>query len=73
MPPRSKAENTIETDLDWEGGAGILGGGTLLATRRPATEQSEGASLGAPPELTVADEEDTRADRPRNDLDRAAI
>jgi hypothetical protein len=29
-----------------------------LATRRPATEQSEGALLGAPPEPSVADEED---------------
>ena len=38
---------------------GVLVGGTYLATRRPATEQSEGAQLGAPPELTVADGEDS--------------
>jgi len=29
-----------------------------LATRTPATEQSEGAQLGAPPEPSAADEED---------------
>ena len=43
--PRGKAE-------------GVLVGGTYLATRRPATERSEGAQLGAPPEPSTADEED---------------
>ena len=47
---------------------GVLVGGTHLATRRPATERSEGAQLGAPPEPTTADEEDTLADRPRDKL-----
>ena len=37
---------------------GVLVGGTYLATRRPATERSEGAQLGAPPEPNSADEED---------------
>src|ERR1700694_5505393 len=41
-----------------EGGRGVLVEGTHLATRRPATEQSEGAQLGAPPEPNAADEED---------------
>ena len=36
----------------------VLVGGTDLATRRPATERSEGALLGAPPEPSPADEED---------------
>ena len=37
---------------------GVLVGGTHLATRRPATERSEGVQLGAPPEPSAADEED---------------
>jgi len=36
----------------------MLVGGTYLPTRRPATERSEGAQLGAPPEANSADEED---------------
>jgi hypothetical protein len=38
------------TDLGPEGGAGVLVGDVQRATRRPATERSEGAYLGAPPE-----------------------
>ena len=44
--PRGKAER-------------VLVGGTHFATRRPATEQSEGAYLGAPPERSAANEEDS--------------
>ena len=54
-----RRENDREPRAGLRGKAeGVLVGGTHLATRRPATEQSEGAQLGAPPEPSAADEED---------------
>jgi hypothetical protein len=45
-----RAATPLRLDLRWEGGVGVLVGDVQRATRRPATERSEGAYLGAPPE-----------------------
>jgi len=51
--PRPTAPPPIG-DPDWEGGAGVLAGDLRERPRRPATEQSEGAQLGAPPERPLS-------------------
>jgi hypothetical protein len=46
----ARTATPLRQDLCWEGGEGVLVGDVQRATKRPATERSEEAQLGAPPE-----------------------